>query len=325
MANLTKERFLNELRHRTGAIDKLPRSNSLYDVAGGAARLYIRYSKVHDRGTTFYGLRKEDIQQLGAHPSFLVFLWDNQEEPLFVPFAAYEEIFQLVLPAPDGQYKVQIQVSAETLELYLARVGKFNLEGLSGWSQLAYAVNSNNESVMPELSHSQVQSVLSAIGSVKGYDIWIPQNDRGKLQTDLISGVAYRDVLPECFNRVADILSEVDVLWLVKGSSQLCGVFEVEHTTPIYSALLRFNDVHLATNNLNQGYRIVANDARRSLFVRQLNRPTFQASGLSQLCTFIEYRNVYGWFTRVCGKTIPLPSGVDADVRLDEGRPTSDI
>jgi hypothetical protein len=39
---------------------------------------------------------------------------------------------------------------------------------------------------------------------------------------------------------------------------------------------------------------------RRSLFVRQLNRPTFRVSGLNQLCTFLEYKNVYGWFQRVC-------------------------
>lgn len=232
---------------------KLPRSNSLYDVAGGAARIYIRYSKVHDRGVTFYGLRKEDIQQLAGFPSYLVFLWDTQTEPLFVPFSAYEEVFQMVLPAPDGQYKVQISVDAETLELYLSRVGKFNLEGLSGWSQLPVIVGKPGSMVIPELSHSQVQSVLSAIGSVKGYDVWVPQNDRAKLQHDLTSGVTYRDVFPDVFSRVADILREVDVLWLGKGSNKLCGVFEVEHTTPIYSALLRFNDVHLATNDLSQG------------------------------------------------------------------------
>jgi hypothetical protein len=32
-----------------------------------------------------------------------------------------------------------------------------------------------------------------------------------------------------------------------------------------------------------------------------LNRPTFQTSGLSGLCSFLDYRDVYGWHRRICG------------------------
>ena len=42
-----------------------------------------------------------------------------------------------------------------------------------------------------------------------------------------------------------------------------------------------------------------ANETRRSLFVRQINRPTFQTSGLSDLCTFLEYSNVFTWYRRL--------------------------
>lgn len=306
MPNPVKDGFLDELRHRTGSITKLARSNSLYDVSGGAARIYIRYSKVHARDTTFYGLRQEDLQQLEARFSFIVFLWDEQAEPLFLPFVAYEEVFRAAKPAPDGQYKAQVCVNAESMELYLARAGRFNLEGLSGWSQLMSALESRASAAMPDLSHSQVQSILSAIGGVKGYDIWVPRNDRERLHRNLTGEIQYRDELPVCFEEVREIMQEVDVLWLRKGSNHLCGLFEVEHTTPIYSALLRFNDVHLVTTNPAQSFRIIAHESRRGVFARQLNRPTFRTSGLNQICTFLEYRNVYSWFTRVCGKTIPL-------------------
>lgn len=309
MPNPVKDAFLAQLRQRSGALAKLARSNSLFEVAGGAARIYIRYSKVHDRGATFYGLRREDLKQLEGHPSFIVFLWDGQPEPLFVPFSAYEEVFRSGQPAPDGQYKAQVYLDADSIELYLARIGRFNLEGMSGWSQLTTILDSKTASLTPELSHSQVQSILSAIGAAKGYDIWIPQNDRCKLLRELIGEFNCREELPACFNEVEDVLQEVDVLWLQKGSSQLCGLFEVEHSTPIYSALLRFNDVHLLAANPNHTFKIIADQSRRALFVRQLNRPTFRVSGLNQICTFLEYRNVYGWFTRVCNKTIPLQRG----------------
>ena len=78
MPNLVKDEFLNELRSRVGGLTKLPNSNSLYDVGNGVARIYIRYSKLHERGTAFYGLRREDLSQLEGQAAFIVFLWDQR-------------------------------------------------------------------------------------------------------------------------------------------------------------------------------------------------------------------------------------------------------
>ncbi|MCR4298817.1 MAG: hypothetical protein NUV75_08725, partial [Gallionella sp.] len=192
MPNLVKENFLSLMRQKFGAISKLANSNSLFDVDNGIARIYIRYSKVHEKGVTFYGLRKEDLKHLEGRPSFMVFLWDKQEEPLFVPFPAYEQIFKFAEPASDGQYKAQILLNEESTTLYLARVGKFNLEGLFGWDQLLHLFKSIVEEITPELSHSQVQTFLSVIGASKGYDLWVPQNDRNKLDKPLIGAMVYR-------------------------------------------------------------------------------------------------------------------------------------
>jgi len=81
-------------------------------------------------------------------------------------------------------------------------------------------------------------------------------------------------------------------------------LFEVEHSTPIYSGLLRFNDVHLIAPIPISKFTIVSNDARRSLFARQVNRPTFKTSGLTELCTFLEYVDVFGWHKRIIGNQI---------------------
>lgn len=299
MPNLVKEQFLSLMRQKFGAVSKLANSNSLFDIGNGAVRVYIRYSKVHEKGVAFYGLRKEDLKHIEGRPSFLVFLWDNQDEPLFVPFSAYEQIFKSAEPAADGQYKAQILLNEDSTTLYLARVGKFNLEGLFGWDQLLHLFKSTATDITPELSHSQVQTLLSVIGTTKGYDIWIPQNDRGKLDKSLIGTTAYRDKLPSTLDTISEVAEEIDVVWLQKGSNQVRSMFEVEHTTPIYTALLRFNDVHLAAPSASQSFQIIAQDSRRPAFVRQLNRPTFKASGLNQICTFLEYRNVFAWFHRL--------------------------
>jgi hypothetical protein len=299
MVSQTKKAFLEKLSQQFGSLRKLPGSQSLYEIGEGAARIYIRYSRVHKGGRTFYGLRQEDLRQLEGHPSILCFLWDNQVEPLLVPFVDYEDLFQSVRPAADGQYKVQVYLEEEGTELYVAQAGRFNAEAYVGWGALQRLAETTALRRIPQLSHSQVQTLLGSIGAKKGYEVWVPPADRDKLDWQVASAFECRDYPPSGFDEVADILREVDVIWVQRGGSQPKALFEVEHSTPIYSGLLRFNDVHLVAPNIRPRFSIVANDNRKDVFVRQLRRPTFRMSGLSDLCTFLEYVNVFGWYERV--------------------------
>jgi len=297
--NVYKATFLEELSRRYGRIRKLEGSLSLYEVGDGAARIYIRYSKVHSKNQTFYGLREEDLKEIEGHSSVICFLWDNQEEPLLIPFSEYEDVFQSTNPARDGQYKAQVYIKSDVTELYIAGAGRFNVDAHFGWEGVEALIDSSRLILAPEFSHSQIQTFIGAIGVAKGYDIWIPQDDRPKLEWSLTSHFECRDVLPYGFEPVADILQEIDVIWIERGSSNLRALFEVEHSTPIYSGLLRFNDIHLVSPNLRPRFSIVANDTRRVLFVRQINRPTFQTSGLGELCNFLEYGDVARWHGHV--------------------------
>jgi hypothetical protein len=85
------------------------------------------------------------------------------------------------------------------------------------------------------------------------------------------------------------VASEIDVIWLRRGSREVTALFEVEHSTPIYSGLLRFNDVRLVLPALQR-------------FTGQINRPTFRASGLHELCSFLDYANVFEWHKRLSTK-----------------------
>ena len=298
-----KAGFLAEMTKRYGQLRKLEHSQSLYEIGKGAARVYIRYSKIHTGNRTFYGLRQEDLQALEGHPAVLCFLWDGQTEPLLVPFSQYEEVFHSTTPAGDGQYKAQVCLLEDGADLYIARAGRFNVESHFGWGELDALVDAVNLRAAPDLSHGQMQTLLGAIGAAKGYDVWVPPGDRQRLDWSLTARFESRDIVPYGFDAARGVLQEVDVIWIQKGSSDLKALFEVEHSTPIYSGLLRFNDIHLVAPTLRPRFSIVANDVRRDLFVRQLNRPTFRVSGLSELCTFLEYVNVLGWFNRVKSQT----------------------
>jgi hypothetical protein len=299
MPKPVKEEFLQELRRRFPSVKKSAASQSLFEIPETSARIYVRYSRIHPRNRTFFGLRRTDLQWLEGQRSVICFLWDGQPAPLLLPYSAFEDVFASLVPAEDGQYKVQVYPSPVLTELYIANAGRFNVEGYFGWNELNTPVDSKTSSQASVLTHSQVQTLLSAIGFAKGNDVWCPQTDRGGLDWAIADQFSLHHSLPPRFKAVEPVLSEVDVVWMNRGAGDLVALFEVEHTTSIYSGLLRFNDVHLIAPELHPRFSVVANDIRRALYVRQVNRPTFQRSGLAEICTFMEYDNVLDWYNRV--------------------------
>lgn len=172
--NKVKEEFTNKLKETYGPVKKLGKSSSLFEFGDGAGRVYTRYSKLHPNGRTFFGLRKVDLQELEGYSSLICFLWENQQEPLLVPFSEYEELFQSLETAADGQYKVQVYLKNGELEFYIPRAGKFNVNGYTGFEVLDEIVNTETLLPIPDLSHSQLQTLIGSIGFFKGYDVWIP-------------------------------------------------------------------------------------------------------------------------------------------------------
>lgn len=94
-------------------------------------------------------------------------------------------------------------------------------------------------------------------------------------------------------------------MWVRAGNNTIEGLFEVEHATPIYSGLLRFNDV-LLTNDKIRRFSVVSNDTRGAAFSRQAYRPAFRQSGLAELVSFLECPNVLDWHNRLAVGSPPL-------------------
>jgi len=296
--NPYKVAILDSLRERFGAIRKLGESESLYVIGDDAARIYIRYSKVHAGGRTFFGLREIDLRQLECHNSFLCFLLNDGSAPLFIPFGDFEEVFRSAQAANDGQYKVQLRSGENGRELYVARQGRFNIEGYVGLEPVVRSLDAALLREAQNLNHSQVQTLLAGIGYFKDYGVYVPEHDVGGLDWTLTEKFSLRGAIPSGFEQVRGILSEIDVIWVARGGETIEGLFEVEHSTTVYSGLLRFNDILLSDPKVRR-FSIVSNETRRALFSRQLFRPTFTKSGLSDLTSFLEYSNVLDWHKRV--------------------------
>jgi hypothetical protein len=247
------------------------------------------------------GFARSTCGNYRGHNSYLCFLVDDGSPPIFVPYSDFEQVFRNAQPAPDGQYKAQLITRTSALELYLARQGRFNVEAYVGYETLDRTIEAQRLREASSLSHSQIQSLLAGIGHIKGYDVFIPSNDVGKVDWSMTERFSVRRDIPAGFEKVSDILSEIDVVWIASGRNSVEGLFEVEHSTPIYSGLLRFNDVLLTDPRVSR-FSVVSNDGRRDLFSRQLFRPTFAKSGLAELCSFLEYGNVFAWHQRLIKK-----------------------
>lgn len=313
MANTYKAALLDQIEQCLGGLDKLSGSQSLYSVRGSTTRIYIRYSKLHDKKRTFFGLREVDLRRLEGHNSFLCFLADSDTPPVFVPYADFEEIFRGARPASDGQYKVQLLSGHDGLELYVARCGRFNVEAYAGFETVERAASTGKADTPVSLSHAGVQTLLAAVGNLKGYDVWIPAHDVCQLDWSLAKPFQLRKSIPRGYSAVESILSEIDVVWVMKSRDAIQALFEVEHTTTIYSGLLRFNDLLISDPRLAR-FSVVSNESRRALFSKQLFRPTFQRSGLAEVTSFMEYSNVYDWHSRLlCGRTAKLAGSASID------------
>jgi len=90
-----------------------------------------------------------------------------------------------------------------------------------------------------------------------------------------------------------DTIKQIDVLRLRRGS--IVRAFEVEHTTAVYSGLLRMADLLAPQPNIDIRLHIVASDERRDKVFREMARPVFmllERGPLSESCTFISYESV---------------------------------
>ncbi len=290
-----KAAIIPELSNRYGKAVRLEKSQSLYRFGENGLFVYFRYSKVHAGRNLFYGLRSQDLQQLEGRCAVICFLWDGQKEPVFMPYHEYDEVFRGASPARDGQFKVHLRIGDDSVDLSIPKVGRFSLDPYIGWESLERMTLSLAANKIPKMSHAQIQQWLGAIGAAKNFDVWVPLNDRPRISLVGKTGRPFIRSFPTGFEHVRGILSQVDVLWLEPGSNRIRALFEVEHSTTIYSGLLRLNDIMLVVPNMEPTFSIVADDERRSGFLRQINRPTFQRSGLSELCRFMKYEDIFAW------------------------------
>jgi type II restriction enzyme len=147
-------------------------------------------------------------------------------------------------------------------------------------------------------SHVQIQGWLRDLGRALGFEVWVAANDRNRPYESgrLCDGCVDELPAPLAASRGAEAVRLIDVLWLERApvgranvgvtsspaglekdaSARVAAAFEVEHTTSIYSGIVRMLDLALGVPE-HAGVKLflVAPDSREGDVRAQLARPAF--------------------------------------------------
>ena len=157
--------------------------------------------------------------------------------------------------------------------------------------------NTDVEATTSESRQSHlVQAEVAKIGIKMGFQIWVPRNDKARVLDHVSDDEKpfFLDILPINYDDTTlRTIEQIDVIWL-KGRS-MARAFEVEHTTAVYSGLLRMADLLALQPNMDIRLHIVAPDEKREKVLREIRRPVFsllERGPLYEKCTFLSYSSI---------------------------------
>jgi hypothetical protein len=137
----------------------------------------------------------------------------------------------------------------------------------------------------------KVQAQLAQLGAILGFTFWIPASDRQRV-LEMVPAVHQSKVvttLPLNYDLATlKTIENIDVIWLDRRA--IAHAFEVEHTTSIYSGLLRMADLLAMQPRMNINLHIVAPAERHEQVRREIVRPVFsvlEGGAMSERCSFL--------------------------------------
>jgi hypothetical protein len=162
--------------------------------------------------------------------------------------------------------------------------------------------------------HDEMQWRLIRLGQLAKCDVWVPKNDQPKQY----EGHQFRDFVLHEFHETLDVprsIENIDVVWKF-GPYSIKSAFEIEHSTSIYSGILRLSDLRAEAPNSNYPLFIVASEERKKRVFDELRRPTFSGPclRLNEVIRFLGYEKI-----REIDESVKRTTNFDASVLLGAG------
>lgn len=140
---------------------------------------------------------------------------------------------------------------------------------------------------------TKYQAKLAEAGTKMGFKVWVPRNDRAAVLKEL-RDVSLLEALPLNYDDTTlKTIENIDVIWLYGRS--IVRAFEVEHTTSIYSGILRMADLLALQPNMDIRLHLVAPSSRKDKVFSEIKRPVFallEKGPLNEYCTYLSYESI---------------------------------
>ncbi len=144
-----------------------------------------------------------------------------------------------------------------------------------------------------EFDHSYFQGLLVEIGNIRGFETYIPSQDKNKKYLEKpLKEIVKTTTLPEfTYDFILKKCKTVDVVWFNKRLLPQ-SLFEVEHTTSMQNSLLKFVELQ----DFNADFTIVAPNDRKNLYMQTIRGTAFES--ISNRVSFLDYEYIAGLHQR---------------------------
>lgn len=236
----------------------------------------LTFTKDHDKqSSSWTGILRSSLNRL-----------DESDGKLLEDLLISQESTGKIYPVDDTEYRK-----------YLTQ----RVKGPEGDVTVSVPDETDSEEIVtvdePTMREStRIQALIAMVGEKMGFRIWLPRNDRSRVFSEWNPVIdSLLDELPLNYNLATlRTIEQIDVLWLKRRS--IVRAFEVEHTTSIYSGILRMADLLALQPNMDINLHLVAPASRRDKVFQELQRPVFsllERGPLSSTCTYISYDSIY--------------------------------
>lgn len=154
--------------------------------------------------------------------------------------------------------------------------------------------------------------MLIKIGLASGNDVWVARNDK----SNVVSGEKFADITLNDLPNIgldpdsSKTVEYIDDVWL--RGRRITSAFEVEHSTSIYSGILRLADLKVLQPNITFPLYITAPRRRKAKVFNELKRPTFSNEYLQmdKAVKYISYEKIRDAHRNYVEENMPVPSEI---------------
>ena len=191
--------------------------------------------------------------------------------------ATLAELYQGVMKVKECEWKTKTpfasirRIVQERPEIFKIRPGLWALE--THRKMLGLEDHQQETLERRVETHSYYQGVLLSLGSLKGFQTFVPQQDKNRsyVNRPLKEIRTLQEIPPYSYDKLVNRSSTVDVIWF---NSRLMpnSFFEVEHSTDIQNSFLKYMDLQ----DFFVRMFIVADINRRAEFEQKRNYKAFE-------------------------------------------------